>query len=716
MANKKLDDSSQKTLEEIAKLERDLQTSKQKFQRDILDMHGVLSDTTKNALQNYTQIARTVKDTMGETAKLALTMEESIKLQNRIVELREQENTIEAKIKALNESVVKIQGEGYKIAKDELENSKKSLAYETALYEAQQDKLNELNTEFAKIAKSRTTANNALRKQIDLERTAVNALASEAIKRVKITNDQVKAQQDALDNITLEEDTERMILQHQMQSLKLVRQQAEAQVANVKSLTKSRAIWVEMAKRVFPQTSAFASGMSKDFKAFGVGGGLALGAVTGIALAVKLIAESMFRSDQEATDLARNMTITKAESRVILKQFEAISNTMSGVLFSSRDILKSQMEMNEALGTTMFLRADDLKTITKSRELLGLSTQSIKEMAEYAFAMGKSMESIKNDIFGTSKSVQIQNGLFLQDRQILESVLKISGGMRANFKGSVKEMAAAVTKAKSLGIELSQIQKSSENLLNFESSISSELEAELLTGKQLNLERARSAALVGDMSTVMSEMVKQAGTFDQYSNMNVISQTKLAEAFGLSRDEFSDMLFKQSALNRMRSLGLSGDQKDLIKNFDELKRSGKDVAAILGENVANKLEIQSAQEKFAKVMEKIQVIFDRLFESGIIDSLITKLANVAQYFSEGGSVFGGLFGGGFTPDNPYTKESLGLSSSDKNSANGGQSSAANSGATSKTNSKLPQMYQPITIYLDTTKVGSAMGMSKTPTA
>ena len=46
-------------------------------------------------------------------------------------------------------------------------------------------------------------------------------------------------------------------------------------------------------------------------------------------------------------------------------------------------------------------------------------------------------------------------------------------------------------------------------LLNFEQSINAELEAELLTGKQLNLERARAAALNNDMATLAEELKKQ---------------------------------------------------------------------------------------------------------------------------------------------------------------------------------------------------------------
>ena len=41
------------------------------------------------------------------------------------------------------------------------------------------------------------------------------------------------------------------------------------------------------------------------------------------------------------------------------------------------------------------------------------------------------------------------------------------------------------------------------------------------------MERARSASLIGDMETVMKEVVKQAGTFEEFTNRNVIAQEKL---------------------------------------------------------------------------------------------------------------------------------------------------------------------------------------------
>ena len=58
-------------------------------------------------------------------------------------------------------------------------------------------------------------------------------------------------------------------------------------------------------------------------------------------------------------------------------------------------------------------------------------------------------------------------------------------------------------------MELEDVASAGKSLLNFEQSIEAELQAELLTGRQLNLERARLAALTGDYVTLTEEIKVQ---------------------------------------------------------------------------------------------------------------------------------------------------------------------------------------------------------------
>ena len=70
------------------------------------------------------------------------------------------------------------------------------------------------------------------------------------------------------------------------------------------------------------------------------------------------------------------------------------------------------------------------------------------------------------------------------------------------------------------------------NCSSIEESIAAELEAELLTGKQLNLDNARAAALKGDMVTLAEELNAQNITADFHvwlGNTSSVEEIKMRE-------------------------------------------------------------------------------------------------------------------------------------------------------------------------------------------
>ena len=133
-------------------------------------------------------------------------------------------------------------------------------------------------------------------------------------------------------------------------------------------------------------------------------------------------------------------------------------------------------------------------------------------------------------------------------------------------------------------MDLGRVDQIASSLMDFEDSIGKELEAELLTGKELNLEKARYAALTGDQISLEKEIANQVGSLADFQSMNVIAQRSLAEAFGLSRDELADMLQKQEVFNKLgdisgktaaeqlaiaRERGLS-ESDSLVKNLQQI--------------------------------------------------------------------------------------------------------------------------------------------------
>ena len=87
-----------------------------------------------------------------------------------------------------------------------------------------------------------------------------------------------------------------------------------------------------------------------------------------------------------------------------------------------------------------------------------------------------------------------------------------------------------------------------DGLLDIESSLTAEFEAEVISGRQLNLERARFFALTNDIAGVGREIEAQGITQESFAKATRIEQEALAKAVGLSRDQLGESLILRKGL------------------------------------------------------------------------------------------------------------------------------------------------------------------------
>ena len=312
-----------------------------------------------------------------------------------------------------------------------------------------------------------------------------------------------------------------------------------------------------------------------------------------------------FDFDKEATALQKNLAISGTEAYGLNVTLSLAATNTGNMAIQGADASKAFGTLNDQIGIASTAIIGMVGEAAKMQKLLGLSDTAIGKAGKASLILGKSMEDIKLDIIDSTTSVRTQTGIALNYNKILEKTLNVSGQIAMQLGNNPKKIAEAVAQANALGMELEQVAKVGQSLLNFEQSIEAELEAELLTGKQLNLEKARLLALTGDYEALSREIAEQAGTFTEYSAMNVIQQQKLAEAFGMSADEMSDMLIDQEAMG---------------KTAEQLRAEGK-------EDIAQRLEARNAQEKFTDAVEKMKNIFADLV-GGPVGGLLNILTGV----------------------------------------------------------------------------------------
>jgi hypothetical protein len=76
------------------------------------------------------------------------------------------------------------------------------------------------------------------------------------------------------------------------------------------------------------------------------------------------------------------------------------------------------------------------------------------------------------------------------------------------------------------------------------------MEAEILLGRQLNLDKARQLALSGDIEGLQREVLKNVGSESEFNAMNVLQRRALAQSIGISVTELSKMVANQGNINK----------------------------------------------------------------------------------------------------------------------------------------------------------------------
>jgi hypothetical protein len=303
--------------------------------------------------------------------------------------------------------------------------------------------------------------------------------------------------------------------------------------------------------------------------------------------AIAMFVQALGQADKETTQLQKSMALTKGEAVGFRMGLTEAANQSGNINITATKLLKTFGDLNKQFGFITNFSGETLVTTAKLTEVVGVTSESAGNLAAASERTGTSFESNYKDVLGTSYELQRQSGVQMDLKDILDQTGKITGTVRANLGANPSLMAAAVTQAKLFGASLEQVANAGKQMLDFESSITAELEAELLLGRDINLERARAAALAGDQVTLAQELQKEAGTFSDFTKMNVIQQEALAKAMGMTSDQLADILFQQEVQG---------------KTAKELRALGKD-------ELADRLEAQDLQTKFNATVEKLQAIF-----------------------------------------------------------------------------------------------------------
>ena len=243
----------------------------------------------------------------------------------------------------------------------------------------------------------------------------------------------------------------------------------------------------------------------------------------------------------------------KAVDELGVKLQREIGTWEGGVAGANRELISSKDYLEQAYEISTKFHIDPARVFTpvelaKAAEFKNMSNLSAQEVANLAVRSKSVSQSVT--AYNTSMKEGYNNILkntttAVSFGAVQKEIANTSEAISLSLGDNPKKIAEAAAAALSLGMSMKDIEGVAENLMNFESSIEHEMEAQLLTGKQMNLAKAREYALNNDIAGLSRELHNNGVDAVKFQSMTYIQQKSLAQALGMSREQLAGMVRQQ---------------------------------------------------------------------------------------------------------------------------------------------------------------------------
>lgn len=315
--------------------------------------------------------------------------------------------------------------------------------------------------------------------------------------------------------------------------------------------------------------------------------------------------------DEELKEVGHQFLVGRKEAEEIHFLSKGIAKEMKLVGINSAEVaegIKETSGIMNGLSIVSLMKDgnDEAKKLVENTTVLtnnfGLSAEEVSNIHDLSIVTKKSIGELVQD------ATKMGKGL-LSTRASLQVIAKLSPSMVLNFKKGGQELLKAAQKAKLLGMELDDVQSFGEDILNIEGSLEKEMEARILTGKNINMDRARELMLNNDIAGLQEEMLKTMGSLAEFEKMSYLGRKAMANLYGMEIDQMAKVLMNQEKLNE---LGISQERmSDLqAKNAEELRKESEALGAgklkDYVKQLAKEKEVATINDRISDSIKKIK--------------------------------------------------------------------------------------------------------------
>ena len=315
--------------------------------------------------------------------------------------------------------------------------------------------------------------------------------------------------------------------------------------------------------------------------------------------------------DKAAWEFRKAMGMTRIESQAIRSQAEGIAIEFMHIGVTIEGSYKATQNLGRVMGGVHNVSKELAENVSIMAAQLGVSEEnSTLFLRNMAVISKNTMESQQNMMY-LAQFMSAAYGVPLND--IMKDVGTHSEHTLTMMSRLPNIALKSAIELRRMGTSLDASSKSSRHLLDFTENIQEEMEASVLLGRSINLQRARELAYRRDLVGSTKEILRITKSVN-FEKLDPFQMDAFAKATGRSVDELLGMLQADKQIENVRRSGTPDQQKQLKTieamrkaNDATLKAQAKSVEIQL-RAMGNQTQIARLQQNWNQLLAKVQQV------------------------------------------------------------------------------------------------------------
>jgi hypothetical protein len=348
--------------------------------------------------------------------------------------------------------------------------------------------------------------------------------------------------------------------------------------------------------------------------------GIQAGLIGGFIMAAK----RAFEINDHIVEMRRQFGLTNKEAHQVHETLSDINQQtkIKGVV--QEDVNKAYSQLTSTFGTIHAANQQLIDSQMLLTKHVGMTAEQATNFQETSFGTGKSVEEQLGMIRAQVTEYNQLSGDSIDVHETQKAIASVAKSTAASYGGYGPKLVQAVIQAKRLGVSLEDAEGISGNLLDIETSLENEMKANVLTGKHMNMNRARELALMGKHTEAVEEVVKQAGGYSEIMNMLPYQQEAVAAAAGMTKDQ---LIATTMESEKQKTL-----EKFKIKSLKSLTAEQRNSLITSKKYTEEQLKQMETQEQEATMKEKTAQLQSKLYS--LLDKFSGPLTRMVELISK----------------------------------------------------------------------------------